>query len=986
MPDERLRLAALIVHGGPLDGRRHEPEEVVGEVLIGSDPDCHLAVDLPSISPIHARIWTDLDKLLAYDTRAPRGLWVNESRVEGQAPVGDGDVLWLGPPHDPESVCVKLVFEPWVEVLPGSPVNAETGGVPVEAYEAVVLTEGDQPQNPDGGEPEPAAPVAEAAPPSSGASETAADDPFFVGDGREISVPVSGAPAEPEVTEGGIAEEEPAPSTATPPPSPPASTEEDEWVIAEPQSVAGPPVSPPPEAEVPASDDAFFVAAEPLPSEPVLPRPTPAPERPSTPLPAAATERHPAAATEPPAAPPPPAAPTPAAEPPASAAPAQSVAAPAPAVSKPPGAPSPHPERSHPDVPASPRPAVRPRPAASGRRPSARPTARRRPGGLPGWTRPVGLGVGGLVAVAALGFLALRLLGDGVRLDTVEPARVRVGQRATLTGSGFDVDPAGNTVLFGERPATVLQASPGRLEVEVPEVVSEVGADRSVSVVVRRGRQASRAVQVTAFQGPRLHGLSPEAAMPGEEVLLAGTGWGLGATVRFGDTPAEIAEVDTARIRTIVPQVPGGPGTAAPVVVIVGGVESNSAPFVIGHLPVVTSLAPSSARPGEVVEVAGLGFDGDPLRNDVRVGGVPALVISARREGLRVVVPWVGPGESSRVLEVRRPGSPDVGQASLQIAAAGDPVAFEFAAEPFTAVPGRPHAVLATGIGPVFVLAASGGRSAAERALETQGRLNAAGQPLRTTLGLSLEARNLDSNPVIGLTGRPEVLIEVTAEDATAYNEDWSSLRGRGGPVTPARLARWWEAVGRDLVLLTVRGERPHFAAALAPEGRALQQLFAAAERTGRPGVPRQVVDEARPPLRDALRLVALRVPSSVAALVPGGAGAVAAAAATKTPPPARLQIEGTWSGTEVEQSDRRYVTVSFRRGGGTIAYEGGITLTLPLLTFEQTRRDQVRFSVQVRGGVRQYSGQWDGEKLSGSITTDSAGKNVVATFELRPR
>ena len=598
----------------------------------------------------------------------------------------------------------------------------------------------------------------------------------------------------------------------------------------------------------------------------------------------------------------------------------------------------------------------------------------------------MGLGVAGLAVAAALGFGAWKLLGGGVRLDAVEPPRVRVGQRVTLRGSGFAAEPAANKVLFDQREAPVLQASPNVLEVEVPEVVSQVGIDRRVGVVVRTGRHASSAVEVAVFQGPRLHGLAPEAALPGEEVLLAGAGWGLGASVRFGDTPAEILEVDAQRIRTVVPRIPGGPGTSAPVVVIVGGVESNPAPFVVGHLPVLTGLAPTSASPGDVVEISGLGFERDPLKNEVRVGGAPALVVSSRGDALKVVVPWVGRGATSRVIEVRRADSAEVGQSSLQVATADDPVAFRFAAEPFTAMPGRPHAVLATGLGPAFVLAASGGRSAAERAVEAQGRLNAAAQALRTTLGLNLEVRSLDANPVIGLAGRPDVLLEVTPEDAAAYNKDWSRVKGRGGPVTPARLARWWEAVGRDLVLLTVRGERPRFAVALAPEGRALQQLFDAAQRSGRPGVPRQSVEEAAPALREGLRRIALAVPASVAAPVPGQIGSSPAAAIPATPGPARLELAGTWSGSEIEQGERRYLSLSFGRGGGTISYEGGITLTLPLLAVEQGRRDQVRFSVQVRGSVRHYSGKWDGETVSGAVSTDKAGKNVVATFELRRR
>jgi hypothetical protein len=457
--------------------------------------------------------------------------------------------------------------------------------------------------------------------------------------------------------------------------------------------------------------------------------------------------------------------------------------------------------------------------------------------------------------------------------------------------------------------------------------------------------------------------------------------------VRFGEAPAQLNEVQAARIRAVVPDGAGVPGTPAPVVVTVGGVQSNPAPFIVGHLPVVSAVSPASASPGDVVDVSGRGFQADPLRNDVRLGGVPALVLSAAGDAMKVVVPFVDPGESARALKVRVRGSASVGQTTLQVATPADPIELRFVAEPFTAVPGRDHAVISTGLGPAFVLAASGGKSAAARAVEAAGRLNDAAQALRTTAGLNFEARGLEASPVLALTGRPEVLLELTEEDAAAYNEDWTGLRGRGGPVTRARLARWWEALGRDMVLLTVRGERPRFAAALAPEGRVLAQLFEQARSTGRSGVPRQVVDEARGPLRDGLRLLALRVPASVtapAASAPFAPSALPSAAAT--PPPARLQLEGTWGGSQVEEGQRQYLTVTFSRGGGSISYEGGITLTMPLLSLEESRRDQVRFSVQIRGGVRHYAGKWDGEAITGSISTDVAGRNVVASFDLRRR
>jgi hypothetical protein len=272
------------------------------------------------------------------------------------------------------------------------------------------------------------------------------------------------------------------------------------------------------------------------------------------------------------------------------------------------------------------------------------------------------------------------------------------------------------------------------------------------------------------------------------------------------------------------------------VVVTVGTSESNAAPFIVGHLPVVSGVEPTSAAAGETVTVSGRGFQPDPLRNDVRVGGAPALVLSATPDALVVVVPRTGPGEPSRALEVRVPGSDNVGQALVKVRPATDPVEFHFAAEPFNAAPGRAHAVLTTGLGPAFVLAASGGKTAAARAVEAAQRQLAAPDARRPTGGLNLEARGLDASRPRSRR-QPEALLEVAEEDAAAYNADWTGLRGRGGPVTRARLARWWEAVGRDLVLLTVRGERPQFAAALAPEGRALGQVFDAAQRTGRPGV-----------------------------------------------------------------------------------------------------------------------------------------------------
>ncbi|HSD27733.1 MAG TPA: IPT/TIG domain-containing protein, partial [Vicinamibacteria bacterium] len=465
-----------------------------------------------------------------------------------------------------------------------------------------------------------------------------------------------------------------------------------------------------------------------------------------------------------------------------------------------------------PDVSQSVARGARPPTSRAERTQSARPRPSPAPIG-----RYAAIGGGALAVLGGLAFLVFSLT-RAVSLDGIEPRRARVGETVALTGSGFDASPEGNVVRFGEKEAKVVAATPVRLDVVVPDVAIAAGAEASMPVRVRVGRAESKAVEVSVFAGPVLHGISPDVAMPGEEVVLAGSGWGLGPSVRFGGLAAEVLEVRETSIRVRVPAIEGGVGTAAPVVVISGLAVSNAGPFYVGHIPLVLKAEPTTVSPGDVVTLSGRGFRRERTQNSAQVGGARALVVSALDSEIKVVVPRAPAG--SRTLEVRVPSSVTPAQVPLVVTGLGEGGGFRFVAEPFDDAPGRDHAVLATGLGPAFVLASSGGRSSAERAFEAARRMNDAGASLKTTPGLNFELRDADSRPTLGLAGRPEALLEVTAEDASAYAEDWTGLKGRGGPVSPDRLGRWWEVVAKDLVLLLVRGERPHFAADVAPEGR----------------------------------------------------------------------------------------------------------------------------------------------------------------------
>ena len=97
-------------------------------------------------------------------------------------------------------------------------------------------------------------------------------------------------------------------------------------------------------------------------------------------------------------------------------------------------------------------------------------------------------------------------------------------------------------------------------------------------------------------------------------------------------------------------------------------------------------------------------------------------------------------------------------------------------------------------------------------------------------------------------------------------------------------------------------------------------------------------------------------------------------------------RLDGPWTGSESEGGRQRFVTVTFRGSTGTIAYEGVVTVSAPLLSVEQPQRGAARFSVELRGGLRYYVGRWDGQALTGKISTDPGASQAIGTFELRPR
>src|SRR5260221_609800 len=121
---------SLNVLSGPLSGRKLVLEDAVDNILIGRDPSCGFVLDTPGVSPIHARLWVDLNGAKVYDTNSPTGVYVNDDRVVREAPVRNGDILWLGPPGEEGSVLIQCILPPPAAAapppVPMAPTLAET--------------------------------------------------------------------------------------------------------------------------------------------------------------------------------------------------------------------------------------------------------------------------------------------------------------------------------------------------------------------------------------------------------------------------------------------------------------------------------------------------------------------------------------------------------------------------------------------------------------------------------------------------------------------------------------------------------------------------------------------------------------------------------------------------------------------------------------------------------------------------------------------
>src|SRR5207302_584177 len=134
------------------------------------------------------------------------------------------------------------------------------------------------------------------------------------------------------------------------------------------------------------------------------------------------------------------------------------------------------------------------------------------------------------------------------------------------------------------------------------------GATTGNAVVTAAGGVASAGVNFTVTAAPSIGSLTPNAGVVGSSVTIAGSNFGSAQGNGFVTSNGTTATVTSWGGTSITATVPTGATTGNVAVTGAGGVASNGVSFTVRVAPSITSLTPSSGRPGASITIAGTNF------------------------------------------------------------------------------------------------------------------------------------------------------------------------------------------------------------------------------------------------------------------------------------------------------------------------------------------------------------------------------------------
>ncbi len=224
-----------------------------------------------------------------------------------------------------------------------------------------------------------------------------------------------------------------------------------------------------------------------------------------------------------------------------------------------------------------------------------------------------------------------------VTIREFTPTAAAPGQRVVVRGTGFSAGPQPNHVTLGGRPVRILRATASEIEFEVPRDATQGGPLR---VIVPGAGQFETGASLRVAPAPLIASIEPAQGAPGSRVTLRGE--------RFGSDPAALRVTlgeTVARVLTVTPdtavvEVPRGAGSGRWHLTASGiGPVDAPADFRVLEAVSVAGFTPPAGDVGDRISIQGTGFSPVAAENTVRLGQVPAQVVSVGGREIVVSVP-----------------------------------------------------------------------------------------------------------------------------------------------------------------------------------------------------------------------------------------------------------------------------------------------------------------------------------------------------------
>lgn len=221
-------------------------------------------------------------------------------------------------------------------------------------------------------------------------------------------------------------------------------------------------------------------------------------------------------------------------------------------------------------------------------------------------------------------------------ITSFSPMAGGVNTLVTITGTGFDPDPADNTVKFNGVAANIVSGN-------ATKIVAKVATGSSTGpFTVQVGTPiATSAANFVFTAAPTIFSFSPASSYMGQTVTIDGANFDPNPANNVVKFNGVAATVDTATTTKLEVRVPAGATDGKISVTVNGQTALSAGAFNVTTAPApgITSFAPSSAYTGQEVILYGSNFSTTPADNSVRFNGVLGTVTAATATELKVRVP-----------------------------------------------------------------------------------------------------------------------------------------------------------------------------------------------------------------------------------------------------------------------------------------------------------------------------------------------------------